>query len=253
MATSGMWVNLNGPPRPRVKLATVASLGFGLILLMAWAISNQNRLIASQQSELKRLQESIRHLEERLGILDQIRSHRPTLPHEEATALAHAVQQEARRYDLDWQLLLGIIRVESGFDPLARSPRGAVGLMQVMPVAFEEVATELGWADRDPAALEDLRLHIRVGAHYLFTQVRRFGDLEKAVQAYYLGPARITNPSDEWVRLGRQYVEAVRLRQGLPWGWLQSAEDGKGASMPESQNPDSPPKAYISSHGSQLD
>lgn len=106
--------------------------------------------------------------------------------------------------------------MESGFDPLARSPRGAVGLMQVMPVAFEEVATELGWADRDPEALEDIRLNIRVGAHYLFTQVRRFGDLEKAVQAYYLGPSRITNPSDERVWLGRQYVEAVRLRQGSP-------------------------------------
>lgn len=216
MATRGIWVNLNGPPRPRVKLTTVASLGFGLILLIAWAMLDQNRLIANQQSELKRLQESIRYLEERLGILNQIRSHRPTLSHEEATAMAHAVQQEAWRYDLDWQLLFGIIRMESGFDPLARSPRGAVGLMQVMPVAFEEVATELGWADRDPEALEDIRLNIRVGAHYLFTQVRRFGDLEKAVQAYYLGPSRITNPSDERVRLGRQYVEAVRLRQGSP-------------------------------------
>lgn len=253
MATSGMWVKLNGPPRPRVKLATVASLGFGLILLMAWAISNQNRLIASQQSELKRLQDNIRHLEERLGILDQIHSHRPTLPHEEATALAHAVQQEARRYDLDWRLLLGIIRVESRFDPLARSPRGAVGLMQVMPVAFEEVATELGWADTDPEALEDLRLNIRVGAHYLFTLVRRFGDLKKAVRAYHLGPSRITNPSDEWVRLGRQYVEAVRLSQGSPWGWFQCAEDGKAASMPESQNPDSLPKACMSSYNSQPD
>jgi len=199
-----------------VKLTTVASLGFGLILLIAWAMLDQNRLIANQQSELKRLQESIRYLEERLGILNQIRSHRPTLPHEEATALAHAIQQEARRYNLDWQLLFGIIQMESGFDPMARSPRGAVGLMQVMPVVFEEVATELGWADRDPEALEDIRLNIRVGAHYLFTQVRRFGDLEKAVQAYYLGPSRITNPSDERVRLGRQYVEAVRLRQGSP-------------------------------------
>ncbi|MBI4588529.1 MAG: lytic transglycosylase domain-containing protein [Candidatus Rokubacteria bacterium] len=216
MATRRVWGEARGSLRLRVKLATVAILGIGLILFVAWGMWDQNQRIASQRGEIMRLQEHIRHLEERLGILNQIRSHRPPLPHAEATALAHAVQQESRRYDLDWRLLLAIIRVESGFDPRARSPRGAVGLMQVMPVAFEEVATELGWADRDPEELEDVRLNIRVGAHYLFAMVRRFGDLEKAVQAYYLGPSRITNPSDEWERLGRHYVEALRISQSSP-------------------------------------
>lgn len=216
MATSGIWVNLNGSPRPRVNPATLAILAFGLTLLMTWAISNQNRLIASQQSKIKRLQDYTRHLEERLEILNQIRSHRPTLSHEEATAMAHAVQQEAWRYDIDWRLILAIVRVESGFDPRARSPHGAVGLMQVMPATLEEVARDLGWADRTPEELEHLRVNLRVGTHYLFTLERRFGNLEKAVQAYYLGPSRITNPSDKWVRLGRQYVEAVGLGQSSP-------------------------------------
>lgn len=213
MATRGVWVEIDGPVRLRVKLATVAMLTLCLILLMAWVMWDQNQLIASQQGEIKRLQEYIWHLEERLGILNLIRFHRPTLPHAEATALAHAVQQEARRYDLDWRLLLAIIRVESGFDPRARSPRGAVGLMQVMPAALEEVATELGWVDGDPEVLEDLRVNVRVGTHYLFTLVRRFGDLEKAVQAYYLGPSRVSKLSNEWEQLGRQYLEAVRISE----------------------------------------
>ncbi|MBI5380090.1 MAG: lytic transglycosylase domain-containing protein [Nitrospirae bacterium] len=213
MATRRAWAEIDGPLQLRVRLATVAILAFGLIFFMAWVLWDQERLIASQQGEIKRFQEYVQHLEERLGILNQIRSYRSTLPDEEATALAHAVQQEARRYDLDWRLLLAIIRVESGFDPRARSPRGAVGLMQVMPPTFEEVAAELGWADWSPEELEDLRVNVRVGAHYLSSLVRRFGDLEKAVQAYYLGPSRITNPSDEWERLGRRYLEAVRISQ----------------------------------------
>ncbi|MEK7424537.1 MAG: transglycosylase SLT domain-containing protein, partial [Actinomycetota bacterium] len=81
--------------------------------------------------------------------------------------------------------------------------------MQVMPAAFEDVATELGWTDRDPAELEDIRVNVRVGAHYLFTLLRRFGDLKTAVQAYYLGPFRISNLSDEGEQLGPQYAEAV--------------------------------------------
>ncbi|MBI4607883.1 MAG: hypothetical protein HY726_02600 [Candidatus Rokubacteria bacterium] len=86
MGTRGIWVEIAGPLRLRVKLATVAILAFGLMVFMAWVMWDQNRLIASQQAEIKRLQGYIRHLEERLGILIRIRSRRPTLPEEEATA-----------------------------------------------------------------------------------------------------------------------------------------------------------------------
>jgi len=215
VTSRGMWLAMDGPFRLRgrvVRLWRIALLALSLILLVAAAMWNQNQLLGSQEGEIQRLQEYIRHLEERLGILTEIRSHRPSLPREEATALAHAVQQEARRYDLDWRLLLAIIRVESGFNPRARSPRGAIGLMQVRPATFKEVATEVGWADRDPDELEDLRVNVRVGSHYLFTLVRRFGDLERAVQAYYLGPSRIRTPSEKWERLGRRYLEAVGVR-----------------------------------------
>lgn len=209
-------VEIDGPFRLRVPLARVVILASGLILFMAWIVWDLNQLIASQLSEIKRLQEHIRHLDERLEILTRIRSHRPTLPYEEATALAHAVRLEAQRYELDWRLLLAIIRVESGFNPRTRSPRGAIGLMQVMPAALEDVAKDLGWADWDPEALENPYLNVRVGAHYLFTRMRRFGDLETALQAYYLGSSRIGKPSREWELLGRRYVEAVRLSHRSP-------------------------------------
>jgi soluble lytic murein transglycosylase-like protein len=191
----------------------IAILAFGLILLMGWVIWDQTRLITGKQDEIQRLQERIRHLEERLGILNQIRSHRSTLPHDVATVMAHAIQREARRYDLGWHLLFAIIRVESGFDPQARSHRGAVGLMQVRPAALREVAKELGWEDRAPEELKDLHLNVRVGAHYLFALLRRFGDLEQAVQAYYLGPSRIANPSGRWKRRGQRYLAALGIIQ----------------------------------------
>ncbi len=219
MAPRRAWMELDGIFRLRptqVRPWQIAILAFGLILLMAWAMWDQKRLIAGQQDEIQGLQEHIRHLEERLGILNDIWSYRPSLPHWEATAMARAIQQEARRYDLDWQLLLAIIRVESGFNPRAESHRGAIGLMQVRPAAFAEVVTDLGWRDSAPEQLRDLGVNVRVGAHYLFRLVGRFGNIDKAVQAYYLGPSRIANPSDRWARLSQRYLGAIALGQNAP-------------------------------------
>ena len=95
--TGEVWVEVDGRVWFCVKLATVAILIFGLIFSMTWVMWDQNRLIASQQREIERLQKYIRHLEERLGILNQIRSHR---------------------------------RAERGFDLQARSPQGAIGLIR---------------------------------------------------------------------------------------------------------------------------
>ncbi len=219
MGIDGVGIELEGGVgvRPnQVRPWQIAMLVLALILLIASAMLHQTRRIAGQQQDIQRLQEYIRHLEERLGILNEIWSHRPSLPHWEATALAHAIQREARRYHLDWQLLLAIIRVESGFDPRAKSSRGAVGLMQVRPAAIREVAKALDWEDGTPGGLEDPRVNLRVGAHYLFTLLRRFGDLERAVQAYYLGPSRIANPSDRWMQRGQRYLGALGIGQTSP-------------------------------------
>ncbi len=221
MGIEGVGMELEGGFRVRpaqVRPWQIAVLVLALILLIASAMLHQTRRIAGQQEDIQRLQEYIRHLEERLGILNEIWSHRPSLPQWEARALAHAIQREARRYHLDWALLLAIIRVESGFDPQARSRRGAIGLMQVGPAAFAEVVTDLGWGDRAPEQLGDLVVNVRVGAHYLFTLVRRFGSIDKAVQAYYLGPSRIARPSDPWERRGQRYLGAIALSRNSPCG-----------------------------------
>jgi hypothetical protein len=71
---------------------------------------------------------------------------------------ADAVQEAARLYSLPVELLLAVITIESGFEPKAVSPRGAMGLMQVMPAT----AAEMKIADAfDP------RENILGGARYL--------------------------------------------------------------------------------------
>ena len=96
---------------------------------------------------------------------------------------APLVRAAAQAHGLPEALLHAVIEVESGFDAGAVSPKGALGLMQLMP----ETARELRVRDaRDPAA------NIDGGARYLKELLARFGnDLSLALAAYNAGPGAV--------------------------------------------------------------
>jgi soluble lytic murein transglycosylase-like protein len=78
-------------------------------------------------------------------------------------------------------LLEALVWQESRWHPQAVSPKGAIGLAQLMP----GTAHALGVDPRDPLA------NLSGGARYLRQQLDRFGDLESALAAYNAGPARV--------------------------------------------------------------
>ena len=93
-----------------------------------------------------------------------------------------ALAAAAVEFGLSEALLQTLAASESGFDPAAVSPAGAIGLMQLMP----QTARELGVDPRDPVQ------NIRGGAAYFRRQLDRFdGDLERALAAYNAGPERV--------------------------------------------------------------
>lgn len=85
-------------------------------------------------------------------------------------------------YQIDPLLVRLIIEQESAFDPLALSPTGAMGLMQLMP----DTAWLLGVDDPfDPDQ------NIEAGVRYFAQQMDRFGNLELALAAYNAGPGAV--------------------------------------------------------------
>jgi len=133
------------------------------------------------------------------------------------------VEAAAARTGLDPLLLLSIARQESGFSRRARSPRGAVGVMQLLPATAARIATHAK-LPVDPARLEDPGTNIALGAAYLAAIQERFGHVCLAVAAYNAGPAAVVGwladplrknlPLDEFVesipwRETRNYVKAV--------------------------------------------
>jgi len=99
------------------------------------------------------------------------------------TDLSEVVNQTSGRYRLDPDLVNSVIQAESGFNVRAVSPKGARGLMQLMP----GTASQLGVPD-----VFDAQANVEGGTKYLRELLERYNfDLVKALAAYNAGPQRV--------------------------------------------------------------
>jgi soluble lytic murein transglycosylase-like protein len=114
---------------------------------------------------------------------DPTQSQSPAENFQPSTDLNEVVRAASGTYHLDPDLVSSVIRAESGFNVRAVSPKGAQGLMQLMP----QTASELGVHNAfDPQA------NVEGGARYLRELLERYDfDLIKALAAYNAGPQRV--------------------------------------------------------------
>jgi hypothetical protein len=105
-------------------------------------------------------------------------------------SFAREIEQTAGRYGVDHRLVQAVVQVESGGNPRAVSPKGARGLMQLMPARAEALGVRDSF---DPGA------NLDGGVRHLRELLTRFsGDLTLALAAYNAGE------------------DAVRLHNGVP-------------------------------------
>lgn len=108
------------------------------------------------------------------------------------------IRKYAKRYGFDWRLIVAQILKESRFRENARSGKGAVGLMQIMPGTAEDIRREM---DIEYIA-NNPRENITAGIYHLFKQLRYFrqanGDerMKLALAAYNSGAGHILDAQD---------------------------------------------------------
>lgn len=103
--------------------------------------------------------------------------------HAPAPTLDEVVNQASGRYRLDPDLVNSVIKAESGFNVRAVSPKGAQGLMQLMPGTASGLGVENAF---------DPRANVEGGTKYLRELLERYNfDLVKALAAYNAGPQRV--------------------------------------------------------------
>lgn len=121
-----------------------------------------------------------------------LQSYPAPLSEREVETIAYAVYLASLKYNLSPEMILAVIATESAFDSQAISPKGAVGLMQIMPSTGQYLAAGLGFGlESSTERLTDPWLNIDCGAYYLKDLMRRFGSVETALVAYNYGPTEI--------------------------------------------------------------
>jgi hypothetical protein len=112
------------------------------------------------------------------------------------------------------RLALSMAKVESGYDPRAVSPRGAIGVLQLIPFfVCEEYEVS-------PEMLFDPEVNIRIGLSYMKSLLERFHEnLDLSLAAYNAGPRRVVEAGYDIPAIGetQEYVKKVKeaMRQGI--------------------------------------
>lgn len=95
-------------------------------------------------------------------------------------------------HSIDFELLQALIATESGFDAMAVSPKGAIGLMQIMPATAARYGLEGDKRTSIEKKLSDPRTNVRTGSRYLRDLLNLFpGQLELALAAYNAGEGAV--------------------------------------------------------------
>lgn len=98
----------------------------------------------------------------------------------------------SEQYTVPSELIFAVIKVESNFDKDAISRVGAVGLMQILPSTFDDIAPSINESS-DPQLLTDPEVNIKAGVYYLRYLYLMFGSWEKAIIAYNWGLGHFKN------------------------------------------------------------
>lgn len=153
------------------------------------------------------------------------------------TQVQSYIAMASKSYGLDPFLVQAVMEVESGWDVMAVSPKGARGLMQIMPKTGDGLGLDQPF---------DPKSNIAAGSRYLKEQLKTFGDAQLALAAYNAGPQAVRKfggipPYPETQR----YVAAVvsrflKLKTGrsLDQFVREVQEDQTPASRPYPQKPE---------------
>jgi soluble lytic murein transglycosylase-like protein len=135
---------------------------------------------------------------------ERVEQDKPTL---EGTPYGEIIASAAEAHGVNPMLVRALIEVESGYRAKARSRRGAMGLMQLMPSTAREYNV------RNPF---DPKTNIEAGIKHLKTLIDRFRGVELALAAYNAGPGAVERFNGvPPYRETRSYVSRILALAGL--------------------------------------
>ena len=132
-------------------------------------------------------------------------------------AVKHLLKDASQTYGIDYELLKALIATESGFNSFAVSPKGAVGLMQLMPPTAARYGVKADKTTPIQKKLTDPKTNIKAGASYLRDLIKMFpGQLELALAAYNAGEGAVQRAGNKIPNFPetKNYVKTVMQLYG---------------------------------------
>ena len=123
----------------------------------------------------------------------------PQTPHDYPKEYKDLIFEWSQHHEIDPNLVFAIIKNESKFGTNAKSPKGAQGLMQIMPATGQWIAQQLKMEPFEAEQLYDPDLNIRFGCWYLASLREEFsGNTYMVIAAYNAGRGTV----NEWINAG---------------------------------------------------
>jgi len=142
-------------------------------------------------------------------ITEYLRNENVTLKGKKLRTISEMVYKESTRYNLDYRLVLALIKIESNFRDDAVSEKGARGLLQVKPSVAKFIAEDVGIKWRGDETLDEPKENIRIGVHFFSKLIEDFQSTTMALHAYHVGPTRLREILSEEKIPQKRYLNLV--------------------------------------------
>jgi soluble lytic murein transglycosylase len=165
-------------------------------------------MVAGMQT-LKPVQTTAGHDGTTENIVSYLKEHIPDIPEDRLREIASYVYAESKECDLDYRLVLAIMKVESNFDEDAISSKGARGLLQIKPSLGRGIAETLGVTWSGDRILHEPDKNIKFGVYHLSQLIDDFETLPWALYAYNSGSTKARKRAAGHKQPGLHFAKAV--------------------------------------------
>lgn len=121
------------------------------------------------------------------------------------------INEFSEMFNIEGAVIASVANVESGFDENAKSNKGAIGIMQLMPSTAKWIVEKEG-LEYNEEMLYEGAYNLKVGSCYLSYLIVKFGDVKTALCAYNAGPGNVQN----WL-LNEQYSKDGKTLYKIPF------------------------------------
>jgi soluble lytic murein transglycosylase len=114
-----------------------------------------------------------------------------TISEDELKNVAIMIYKASGQHNLDYRLILAIMKIESNFRHNAVSSKGARGLLQVKPSHAKFIARDMGILWYGDKTLDEPDKNIKIGVHFFSELMGDFDNVNMALLAYNIGPTKL--------------------------------------------------------------